>query len=73
MDGGLGDVALEDEVDIDGSGFEDVYADVRDVEVQDWEDGEGEENVEGEKEAIGVSANSGEGGGEEEEEGDDGG
>lgn len=43
--------------------FEDVGAEIADVEVEDWEEGDGEDDVEVEEEAVGPGADDGEGGG----------
>ena len=64
-EGGLRDVALEDEEGVDGDGFEDVYAEVGDVEVEDGEKEDGEGDVGVEEEAVGEVADFGESGGEE--------
>lgn len=62
---------MGDEEDVDGGCFEDVDPEMGDVEVEDWEEGDGEEHVEDEKEAVGVFSDSGKRGGADDKEGCD--
>ncbi|KAI4176201.1 MAG: hypothetical protein LQ348_006047, partial [Seirophora lacunosa] len=69
---GLGDVALEDEEGVDEGGFEDVRAQVGDVEVEGGQEGNGEGDVKDEEEEVVFPPDPGEGGGAEDEEAGDG-
>lgn len=68
----LGVVSLEDQDEIDEGGFEDVDAQVGDMEVEDREDGEGDGDVDDEEEEVVLSPDPGESGGAEDEEAGDG-
>lgn len=68
----LGVVSLEDQDEIDKSGFEDVDAEVGDVEVENWEDREGYGHVDDEEEEVVLPPNPGESCRAEDEEAGDG-
>ena len=67
-----GVVAVEDEEEVHRCRFEDVDTEVDDVEVEEREDGEGEGDVEGVEDAVGVVADVGEDRGADEHEAGDG-
>ena len=66
------DVTLDDEEDVYGASFQDVNAKIADMEVQHWENGERENDVEIEEEPVGPGTNDGECGSVDQKGGTDG-